>query len=806
MTDLSQFDSPIYNSPWVWTQNWSATDKEQPRLVYFRRSFTLPDLKMPFVGQVKVSADSRYKLSINGHPVSVGPCKGDDSVWYYEAVDISPWLVPGENVISATVLRLTLEWSTGNHSVWRTSKPGLYVFGEVRTQENELLCDLSTTSGWKYLKDLAVQFIPEDYIQYLYAQEKVTGSHRPLGFDRIGFDDSAWEPVKNYKIFQTHTKGSPFNLSPRPIPLLYEAHRQFTEVLTQPAGHTDLQVWQDFLTRARYIEFPAGSHEIVEITAGELNTGYLQLALAQGQGSQIRILTSESYAFPSAEPYLQFDELRKRDRLDFVNGVLTGPTDEYLVAGAGTFANPEYFEPFWFRTFRMIRLEITVADVPLLLLDFSYRETGYPLEVQTKVTTSDPQMSRIWDISLRTLRRCMHETYEDCPFYEQLQYAMDTRSQILFTYLVSADDRMARRTIDDYHRSLRPDGMINCCYPEYNYNIIPGFALYYILMIHDHLRYFNDLSLVRRYFATVDSILDFFDRRVRPDGLLGVTGGGLADGGMWSFIDWASGWHGGVPTAGKDGPLTVENLLYAYTLKMAADLADAANRSGVANEYKKRADLIIRAVNQNCLAANGFYQDGPGYDVSYSQHAQVWAVLSGALTGIDARHLMQRTLKDQSLTQCTVAMSFYLFRAVEMSDLYDQTHKLWNPWREMLANNLTTCSETEGEVTRSDCHAWGSVVLYELPAVVLGISPLKNGCETLLIRPRPGFLTQASGTVITPKGLVTVKWSYEDEKFILSVNLPINLPARIVLPDGTIHSGQAGQNTFKCLIKKESSR
>jgi alpha-L-rhamnosidase len=798
MSDSQLPDSSIYNSPWAWPEVWSSTDKEQPRLVYFRKSFTLPASTCRCT--VEISADSRYKLLINGHLASVGPCKGDDAKWYYETVDLSPWLVPGENVISVIVLRLKLEWSTGNHSVWRTSTPGLYVVGDVRNEQEEIVFNLSTTRGWKCLKDQAVTFVAEDYIQYLYAQEIVEGIKKPWGFDFPGFDDSSWEPGWNYKIFQIHQKGSPFNLSPRPIPPLYETPRRFTEVFTLPESQLDRETWNQWLQDSKPIILPAGSREIIEISAGELTTGYLQLAVQQGAGSTIKILSSESYAYPTTNPYRQFDELRKGDRLDYQKGVLTGSYDEYQVAGIGTIQQPEQYEPYWFRTFRFVRLEIAVGEQPLHLLDFSYRETGYPLDVQTKVTTSDPELGRIWEISLRTLRRCMHETYEDCPFYEQLQYAMDTRSQILFTYAVSADDRMARRCIDDYHRSLRADGLINCCYPEYNYNVIPGFALYYIMMIHDHMRYFGDQALVRRYLGTIDSILGFFDRKVRPDGLIDKTGGGLSEGGLWSFVDWAKGWPGGVPPAGDFGPLTVENLLYAYTLNMAADLAEYAGRPGVASEYRSRSNAVITAVNATCSAANGYYQDGPGYDAGYSQHAQVWAVLSGAVQGPAATELMQRTLNDDSLNQCTVAMAFYLFRAVEQTGLYNQTKPLWNPWREMLANNLTTCSETEGEVTRSDCHAWGSVALYELPSVVLGVSPLGTGYDRVEIRPRAGHLTQASGTVITPKGLVQVAWRIDNQEFHLAVTVPVGLSARIVLPDQTRQDCRDGNYEFSSPI------
>jgi hypothetical protein len=230
----------------------------------------------------------------------------------------------------------------------------------------------------------------------------------------------------------------------------------------------------------------------------------------------VTTLCSECYCYPQEPEVNEKGELverspRKGDRTDSVNGVLLGHTSTYTVAGYGTVERCEGYEPFWMRTFRYVRLTVETVEVPLTILDFSFRTTGYPLEVVTQVQTSDSTHDPIWDISVRTLRRCMHDTYMDCPFYEQLQYAMDSRSEILYTYALSADDRLARQTMEAFRRSQRPDGLLNCDAPTVQSNVIPGFSIYYILMVHDHMMYFGDKALVRLHLPTIDRILAFFD-------------------------------------------------------------------------------------------------------------------------------------------------------------------------------------------------------------------------------------------------------------------------------------------------------
>lgn len=757
----------VPKSGWIWKAE--QTDAGKPEVLYFRKVLSLQEL--PVKAPIHLSADSRYRFFVNGLSVAFGPCKGDHQVWYEDEVDIAPFLQVGENVLSAIVVRYSL-LQEGNHSVWRTNIPGFYLQGRLHTAEGEQ--EMIADSSWKYHQAEIEIVSANPYFEPLCITENAAGNTALKGWQTKGYEDMRWQPAHEYFFMQVKKAVSPGNLLQRPIPVMYEKKRRFTNTMCLRQSSFAAEQWNAFL-KGKALMIAPHTTEIVELDAGELTTGFLTLSMAAGEGSIVEMLSSESYAYPAAASgWMPLP--RKGDRTDFQNGQLYGMTDTYKVAGYGTAEIPEKYEPFWFRSFRFIQLKITTKNQPLSLLRFAYRETGYPLEATARVETSDPELKKIWEISLRTLRRCMHETYEDCPFYEQLQYAMDTRSQILYTYQVSADDRLARRCMEDFHRSLRYDGLTNCCYPTVAVNVIPGFSLYYIMMVHDHMMYFGDRSLVERYCPTIDAILNFFARNLDDRGLVGKIGH-VNGSRFWSFIDWTTEWNetSGVPDATLEGPITMESFLYAYALGLAAEMAEYLENSEKAQRYRCRMEQVKQAIRTHCMGENGLFQDGPGVE-KYSQHGQVWAVLSETASQELWQPLMKKAFTQRGLAKCSVAMAFYLFRAMEKSGLYAQTQPLWDPWRKMLENHLTTCEEDQ-LTSRSDCHAWGSVALYELTAVTLGVRPAKPGYKEVLVQPNPGYFTYARGTVATPHGEIQVSW----EKTAQGLKRQINAPKGVKL-------------------------
>jgi len=751
-----EFQVPL--TGWIWLDGWR--DPGAAQLACFRKNFSIT--QQPERLPLEISADSRYKLFVNGSLLSVGPSKGDRLIWFADEVDIAPYLRSGENVVAVEVLRYPPDQKKGNHSVFRTATPGLYV------REKETAFGLSADGSWRCRSDSGFSIVSESpYFAPLHILEDRRGEKSMAGWRLPGFEEKGWETPMCYNVFQMDQAVSPRNLFPRTIPSMRLDPGKFAGLFGRFDSSLPREEWEAMLAGRGGVTVPAHSREAVEIGAGELTTGYLSLRMSGGSGGRVTILTSEGYVQrgDGGEPE---DPPKKADRLDWENGVLHGFTDTYFPGGG-----EEVYEPFWFRTFRFIRLEIVTGDEPLRISAFDYLETGYPLQVKTQVETSDESLRPVWDISLRTLRRCMHETYEDCPFYEQLQYAMDSRSQILYTYMVSGDDRLARKCMDDFRRSQRYDGMINCSYPNFGPNVIPGFSIYYILMLYDHMMFFGDREFLRRHMGAVDGVLEYFRRSLDSRGLVGKTGGINGQGPYWSFIDWTPQWDetSGMPRAGLEGPITMESLLYILGLSRAADILEYLGRPGVAGEYRARAEEARKAVACFCIDENGVVEDGPGIK-QYSQHCQVFALLTDTIPPEQGRANLERTLDDPAAyAPCSVAMAYYLFRALEKAGLYERTDKCWDLWRDMVRKNLTTCVE-DNVRERSDCHAWGALALYELPAVTLGVRPAAPGFEKILVKPVPGAMTWAKGKVVTPKGMIAVEWKRENGKLALRIDAP----------------------------------
>lgn len=784
----------LKTAKWIWGEYKSREGHHD--IIRFRREFDVPEGEQCKL-IIHVTADSRYRLFLNGQSVSIGPSKGNQFTHYFETVDVSHLVHPGKNVLAARVVHFAkrepfIMGQSGPVSVTRSVSGGFLLEGSLQSQTNTIIERLDTNQKWKYLRDESLNYIPEPGTFFLGGVEHVDGTLVPHQWEQVLYDDHDWNSavVISDIIDTRYGLLKPWQLTPRTIPFLYEKKTLFRDVvrISDDRSLSADTIKNVIITEENSdLHISPNSKVILELDAGELTTGYLHLEVSGGKESVIRILCSECY---EQEP----DPSGKRNkglRDDYHNGKLFGANDVYHVSGNGTKeeGKRETYEPFWFRTFRFVRLEIETKSNPIVIHRFNYDETGYPLEVHGQFESSDPSLNPLWDISIRTLLRCMHETYEDCPFREQLQYTMDSYLEMLFTYAISGDDRLARKTIHDFHSSLLPSGMLQSRFPSADPQVIPGFAIYWILMVYEHYKFYGDLKLVRRYRSTIDAVLGWFDRRIDETGLVGNMPEGY-----WSFVDWVEEWDSlaGVPTAKLKGPITIYSLMYSVALQKAAELFEQIGWQDAAKEYKSRSSSLNTAVFKNCWSEEKeLFQDGPKVE-EYSQHVQIWSVLAEAVDQKHGQSLMNKTLESQELSKVSYCMSYFLFRALAKVGLYDKSFQLWDVWRQLVDLNLTTWVE-DPVGQSSDCHGWGAVPLYEFPHEILGVQPGLPGFKRIRIAPRIGHLRWAKGTVCTPMGDVRVAWELDSQnQFHIEVNGPADVPVDLVLPDGSVESFNEG--------------
>ncbi|KAG5804600.1 hypothetical protein H9Q74_012393 [Fusarium xylarioides] len=728
-----------FDTSWMWNPAFvEKPTSTAGRFVHFRKTFFI-NSEIPTTLPIQITADTRYKLYINKQLVAFGPVKGDASLWFYDEVDISPYLRLGENHIAIHVLRLFHGTSYG------TSFPRLGTGGVkiATTLDDEVWAAQIRSSGlWQTAIDHNVTLrIDEEEDDFLHS----------------GLPHGTWS-----------------------------------------AGLLGIQSGESNLL------LPARSSHQLDLETPVHTTAFIRFRFVRPEvgGACLTITYSESY---EDNPVLVLYLRCKGNRCD-TSKFLIGPKDIYTFQGKdgnprlGYYDNEETEEvymPFHWRTFRFMRLNIETGSSDLIMRGIDIDVANYPLDVLSKMSTAsdDGTLAALYDTSIRTLQNCMHDCYEDCPFYEQLQYAMDTRSSCLFTYHVSADDRLARQAIVQLHSSFQPRvGLIASRAPSTQLQIIPHFSLYWICMLHDHFLYYADKAFVRPLLPVVDAVLGYFHERI--DQRLDLVSLGNEKG-VWNFHDWAEEWrpYGIPPSAEKSGVSTYTNSLYAYTPRLAAKLqGECAGRLSLAEEYSHRAGLIVDAVKRQCFDGQYFTDSiaacsNPQAD--RSQHNQVWAVLSGAVCGDSAQSLLKRALgssqSDSPLIKTSISMSFYTLRAISAAggSLYDELfHVLWQPWRHQLSLGLTTWEEDDVS-HRSDCHAWGSAPIYEFLAEVAGIRPAKAGWQEIEFAPRLGLYTSLEATVpFYREGkmvLAKVGWSSLDGETrvtlgIESISVHVKLP------------------------------
>jgi len=701
----------------------------------FRRDISFD--RVPEILPVTVTADNRFILRVNGSRIASGPSTGTVKSWRYATVDLAPFLRAGPNEITATV------WNFGEFAPLsqQTVATGFRLIGDP----------ISTTApGWRvrinagHTATEGRKQIPWQYY-VASAPEVVDARTAP----------TAWQEAVLAPAAAART------LIADPLP-----PQNF--VPSSPGEVVRASIAYGARFPSSPVTIPPDSAVKLLIRRDAMISAYPELEVEGGRDAVIKLQYGEAL----------YDAANKKGDRNLVGDLqLRGFHDTFIADG-----RRQRFETLWWRTFRFVEIEVTTKAESLSLLGFRLHETGYPFQTVASFKSDDAGLDRIWNIGWRTMRVDAHETFMDSSYWEQLQYAGDTRIEMLISYVVSGDSRLARQAIEAFAESEVDGGLMQGAYPSRGQNVIATFAFAWVGMLADWAMEQPDRTLIERHLPRMRRVLDWFAPRLNAQGLLGKNP-------QWNFIDWSGQqWddRDRFPSWGSQNGSCLMTAMWLGALNQGEALERSFGDVTRGADFRARADRARDSIRQHCWVPEiGLYADDGDRKV-FSQHMNVFAVLYDVATREEAPAILDRiTVRGRGIDapagmySPTYYFAWYLARAFEHAGLADRYFDLLQSWRDLLPLNYTTWPETRDQ-PRSDTHAWSAHPTADLLRVVAGIGPGAEGYARLRIEPVLGRLTRLDATAATPRGPVKVSYRVVGGQLTAVIHRPVALPGSFV--------------------------
>jgi hypothetical protein len=723
---------------WCWSAEgvWGASPDPRPvQARWFARR-----LRFPAGGRalLALSADTRYLLYVNGRIVARGPQKGDVAHQYYDALDLSDELAEGDNLLLVRVdcyaKSFPYYMRTGPSASEMSAATVFVADGAITDAKGARVEDLATPTGWQVRVDPALDFTHDDQqASYVGFKETIDFAKLPRDFHaRPDLADGSWAPATQvHPAFTPATALDaflPHRLIPRSIAPLRLRPHPLAGLREVRAGRGDARI----VDGALRLEVAARSSFICILDAGEQCTAYPELRWRGGDGARITLRYAECL----------FDGDRKVDRSRVEGLRFVGYGDRIAVGnGHGSWS------PLHWRSGRFLELTVETAAEALTLERLALLDCHYPIDGLVPFRASDPALERMWQVGVRTQQCCAHETFEDCPYYEQLQYAGDTQLQALFTLAISGDTALVRQALRFFHWSMLPEGITQSRYPSRPTQVIPFWSLHYLYMLHDWWMWTGDAEGIREEALAATSVLRWFLDRRDASGLIGALP-------YWCVADWSPEWmdrFGGDVPGVKKGPSALPNLMLIAALERMAELLGALGASDEARRWRFEAATLRPLVNAVFWdEARALYRDIPGQDV-VSQLTNAWGLLLDLPPRERRAACVDAIASTDGICRAAYFGHAYLFDAWAREGRGDLVVREFASYRGLLDLGVTTWPE-DPRHGRSDCHAWSNAASYHLLRTVLGFSVAAPGCARLIIRPHLDGLERASGAFVTPHG------------------------------------------------------
>lgn len=683
--------------------------------------------RTPQRAELFITADSRYKLWVNGHFVARGPARCYPHAQSVDQLDLTGLLQSGLNTLAVHVYQ-----------------PGYSHFSYVHCATAGLLahlvCDdqtmLVTTPYWRFRRDPSFAALVPRVSIYGSGVEERDLNLADDWFDPA-YNDSGWAnarlvaPLSGYPWSSLRLRTLPL-LVERELPLKLVETRQLTKRKRKTPSPVSGEGWglpvpstkpevappdlhlalreRWFAAAPQPTQADAAGWFSPNLAAGESHYWLFDLGRAytcQGwveietAGGQEQLTISYAEKFQAGQLVISDPQTYCRVRL----------TDRFLLR-----PGPHRAETFALRGGRYLLFQLIGPTGPNLRLRFCARVSEYPLEITHPLPTADPELASIIHMGEETFRACLQDGFVDSAWRESSQWLGDALPQSLIMAALSDDLRPLRQVLEMAAQGAYPDGVLPSVLPgEVHAYTIVDYNFIWVELLNLYHKLSGDRELVATLWPTLVKMLARFQQDVNSMGLL------MSQPGRRLFLDWAP--------LSRAEPNAVYNLHYLLALQQAVQLAQACGLGAKEAEVWRRQAM---ALQQTIRAA--FWDGMCWYDdlerSTFSQLAAALALLTqttqpeeeaALLDAIAARSL---DLSDEAIPGHMVLaspfMHHYLFEALRRGGRANQVIEIirrrWGRWVEV--GSPTTWENWNVDFPDgSQCHAFSAHPRYHLAQI-----------------------------------------------------------------------------------------
>lgn len=614
-------------------------EKYKNRHILFRKKFALDSFK---TAVINITADDYFKLYINGKFVMQGPPPSYPNAYLYMQKDVSEYLRSGENVIAV-------------HTYYQGLINRVWVSGDLRESFRcELLVDgkvqVSSDESWKCSDHTAYSACGVFGYDTGFA-ERYDGRAKEVGFEKIDYNDEAWQNASVYENADYKLEKSPI----KPLDVYYVKPKNIKK-----NGN------------AYFIDF--GREYAGQLYAKAKGNSGDEIVLRYGEE-----LTDENKVRYNLRCNCKYEE----------KWILSGGDDE--------------LNQFDYKAFRYA--EMVVPD-GAVITDIKMLVRHYPFEKKAVYRSINADLDKVLRLCEDTVHFGTQEVFVDCPTREKGQYLGDAFISGRAQAILNGDATLLKKAIVDFCNSAFISQGIMAVSTSSFMQEIADYSLLFAPLVLWVYRFDGDKEFLNRVYPYVKGAFEYFCKYENESGLLeGITE-------KWNLVDWPENLRDGYdfPLTNPIGK-GVHNVINAFWIGFLKSFDEISEILGftTANKAETAEKSYIEAFFDKNI---GLFCDSEKRTHS-AVHSNVLPLYFGIKKDDDA--FIKNAIgfiEKKKLTSMGVYMSYFALSALKKNGEYEKAVALATDekaWLNMIAQGGTSTFEAWGKEQKwntSLFHPW----------------------------------------------------------------------------------------------------